>query len=449
MDRAIIYPGQIPASADILFLQRAAMISDGYLAQAVVGTGPVVDGLAATPAVGSLGVVVGPGSIFQTTVVDQNAFSSLAADADPVTKIGVNTEATTFPLTAPTTAGQSISYLLEAAFLEADGASAVIPYFNSANPAQPFSGPGGAGGAQLTRRYQSCQIQLRAGVAAPTGTQAVPAVDAGWAGLWVVTVNYGETSVQVGDIAVYPGAPFVGQKLPALNAALSALTAELAALAAKEASDYKTALAATAAVRPGTSVFLVTDDVPGVKSFTAPWTGAFKSTVTGGGAGAGGSTGTQAGGGGGAGGTSIGYVELTVGQVVQYVVGGPGLPGSDTGGDGGYGGTSSFGTFLGASGGGPGQGGQTGAAGGQGGAGTCAAGLPALLLFGGCGSDGSPGGTTYGGLGGAGYWGGGARGGTTDGALESGQTPGSGGGGGYYTEHGGGSGAPGIVVIEG
>ncbi len=442
MDRAIIYPGQIPASADVLFLQRAAMVADGYLAQAVVGSGPVVDGLAATPAVGSLGIVVGPGSIFQTTVVDQNAFSSLAADADPVVKIGVNTESTTFPLTAPTTAGQSISYLLEAAFLEADGASAVVPYYNSANPAQPFSGPGGAGGAQLTRRYQSCQLQLRAGVAAPTGTQATPAVDAGWSGLYVITVNYGESSVAVGDISVYPGAPFVGAKLPAINAALSALTAGLAALQAKEAKDI-------AAIRPGQSQFLVTDDQAGVKSWTAPWTGTYRVTVTGSGGGGGGSTSTQAGGGGGAGGTAISYITLTAGQVVPYVVGGAGLMGSDAGADGGYGSTSSFGSYLAASGGSPGQGGQNGASGGLGGAGTCAQGLTSLLLCGGCGSDGSPAANAYGGVGGASFWGGGARGSTVDGLLEYGQAAGSGGGGAYYSGHGGGYGAPGLVVVEG
>lgn len=438
MDRAIIYPGAIPASADILFMQRSAMIADGYLAAATVGSGPVVDGLAATPAVGSLGVVISSGSIFQSTVVDQNSFSSLSADSDPVVKIGVNAKATTFPLTAPTTAGQSISYLIEAAFLESDGASSVIPYYNSANPAQPFSGPGGAGGAQLTRRLQSVQLQLRQGVAANAGTQATPAIDAGWVGLYIITVNYGESGVQPGDIAILPGAPFIGLKLPALNAAVAALEASFSALAAKEA-----------AIRPGTSAFLVTDGSPGIKSFTAPWTGIYRITVTGAGGGGGGSTSSQAGGGGGAGGTAIAYVTLQAGQVVQYAVGAAGLMGSDAGANGGYGGSSSFGQFLAGSGGGPGQGGQNGTAGGQGGAGTCASTITALLLYGGCGSDGSPTADTYGGLGGASYWGGGARGGTADGVLENGPALGSGGGGAYYGAHGGGYGAPGIVVVEG
>ncbi|MGI4796790.1 MAG: glycine-rich domain-containing protein [Janthinobacterium lividum] len=450
MDRTIIYPGALPLETDLLSAQRSAMVAIGHLAQATVGSATVVSGLACTPASGSLGVVVGPGSIFQMTTTDQNAFSSLAANSDALVKMGINTTATTFGLTAPTVAGQTISYLLEAAFLELDDTNTVLPYYNASAPALPFSGPGGAGGSQPTRRRQTCQLQLKAGVAAATGTQALPATDAGWVGLYRVDVNYGATGIATTDISTVPGAPFVGPKLPAINASITALVAEMAAIQAKEASDYAAAQAATAAVRPGTSAFLVTDGTPGIKSFTASWTGAYRVTVVGGGGGGGGCTASQSGGGGGAGGAAISYVHLNAGQVIQYVVGAQGLMGSDSGGDGGYGGTSSFGSYLAASGGAPGAGGQDGSSGGQGGAGTCAQTQASVLLYGGCGSDGSPGASTYGGLGGASYLGGGARGATADGILENGQALGSGGGGGYGgTAHGGGYGASGCVIVEG
>ena len=434
MDRVIIYPGAIPLETDLLSAQRNIMIGLGYLAQATIGTVATVDGLVATPAAGSLGVVVGPGSIFQLATVDQSAFSSLSADPDPLVKIGINTEPVTFPLTAPAVAGQSASYLIEAAFIESDDSAVVVPYYNSANPAQPFSGPAGGGASQNTRRHQACQLQIKAGVAANTGTQALPAVDAGWVGLYSVTVNYGATSPV---IAVLPNAPFVGGKLPGLAAALAAETAR--------------AEAAEAALQAELGVYQIIGlaTTPGVYTWTAPRTQSYKITVTGGGGGSGGSSSTQAGGGGGAGGTSIAYVYLVAGQTVTFIVGGPGLAGSDTGGDGGSGGTSSFGIYISASGGYGGLGGQNGGTGGLGGAGTSAEDVAALCLFGGAGVDGSPGSLASGGIGGASFWGGGARGSTVDNIAESQAALGAGAGGAYYNEHGGGMGGAGLVMVEG
>ena len=64
MDRQIVYPGAIPLDTDLLHLQRHAMIAIGALAQAILGTNPVADGLACTPTVpASMQVVIGPGSL--------------------------------------------------------------------------------------------------------------------------------------------------------------------------------------------------------------------------------------------------------------------------------------------------------------------------------------------------------------------------------------------------
>lgn len=461
MDRVIVYPGAIPLETDLLSAQRNAMVGIGYIAQAAVGSG-VVDGLQCTPAVGSLGVNIAPGAVFALSPIDQNAFSSLPANANPVVKVGINTMVTAFTLTAPTTPGQSIAYLIEAAFLENPDTPLVLPYFNSANTSQPLSGPGGAGGAQNTRLTQRCSLQLKAGVAAPTGTQSLPAVDAGWLGLYQIVVNYGESAIIPGDITVLPGAPFVGAKLPALSASLAALRATVAALALKEGQDFaaiNTALseyeeaanAAIAAVRPGTSQQFIVDGVPGVKTFVAPWSGQFRIILTGGGGGGGGCTATQAGGGGGAGGSAEGFVALVAGQSYSYAVGDRGLYGPDDGSSGGAGGTSSFAGFLAASGGGGGQGGVTGgSAGGSPGIGVCQPGQTAYVAYGGWGSDGSPGACTYGGVGGASRWGGGARGATSDGTAEYGLAEGSGGGGAYGgVQHAGGAGAVGLVIVEG
>jgi hypothetical protein len=134
MDRNIVYPGSIPLDTDLLNTNRNAMVALGALISATLGQSTVVDGLAVTPTTpATLSIAVGPGSLTQLTNVDQNAYGSLAADtADPLVKMGVNLGTTTFTLAAPTTSGQSVTYLIEAAFQEADIDPVVLPYYNAA-----------------------------------------------------------------------------------------------------------------------------------------------------------------------------------------------------------------------------------------------------------------------------------------------------------------------------
>ena len=219
MDRSIVYPGSIPLDTDLLSVNRNAMIALGYLAQAVLGSGTIADGLACTPAVpASLTITVGPGSITQLSVIDALAYGSLAANpADPLVKMGVNTEPTSFTLATPSVAGQSVAYLIQASLQESDADPVVLPYYNASNPAQPFSGAGNAGTAQNTQRVQRAQLQLKAGAPAASGTQTLPPIDNGWVGLYAIGVGYGQTTVTAANIFVLPSAPFVAFKLPQLR----------------------------------------------------------------------------------------------------------------------------------------------------------------------------------------------------------------------------------------
>jgi hypothetical protein len=219
MDRNIVYPGSIPLDTDLLSVNRNTMIAVGFLAQAVLGANTVADGLACQPTnPASMKVVVGTGSITQIGPIDILAYGSIAADlADPVLKMGVNTAATTFNLTAPLSVGQSISYLIEAAFLEFDSNPVVLPYYNASNPAQAFSGPSNSGSPQNTLRTQRVQLQLKAGVPANTGSQVTPTSDSGWVGLYQIVVSFGQTQVTTSNITVVPTAPFLNWKLPGLR----------------------------------------------------------------------------------------------------------------------------------------------------------------------------------------------------------------------------------------
>jgi hypothetical protein len=219
MDRNIIYPGSIPLDTDLLSINRNTMIGLGFLIQAVLGTNTVADGLACQPtSPASMSVVIGPGSITQLGPVDGLAYGSIPADlTDLIIKMGINAESTTFVLTAPLSVGQSISYVVEAAFQEADGNPIVLPYYNASNPAQSFGGPSNSGAAQNTERTQRVQLQLKQGLPGNTGSQTAPAADSGWIGLYQITVSYGQSQITSANIIVIPTAPFLLWKLPSLR----------------------------------------------------------------------------------------------------------------------------------------------------------------------------------------------------------------------------------------
>jgi hypothetical protein len=309
MDRNIVYPGSIPQDTDILHPNRNAMVGIAALTAATLGTGVVVDGLACMPTVpASMTLNVGPGSITQLTSLDATAYGSLAADVgDQIVKTGINLQAVSFTFAAPASSGQSINYLIEAAFSEIDTDPVVLPYVNAANPSQAFSGPNNAGTAQNTQRVQRVQLQVKPGAAALSGTQATPPVDTGWAGLYVVTVNYGQSAITSSNIAVAAGAPFLPYKLPSLRPGFSSMQ-----------------------VFTSSGNFVVPNGVTTVRV-----------ELTGGG-GAGGYHATMPSGGGGAGGKVIGVISgLAGGQVIPVAVGAGGTAAGSPG-NGGYGGTTAF-----------------------------------------------------------------------------------------------------------
>lgn len=214
MDREIVYAGSIPLDTDILTAQKFAMIGIAWAVQAALGTSTLVSGLGCVPTgPASLQVVVNPGVIYTQGNTDGSTFGGLAADSHQIMKQGILADAATLSCPAPGTAGQSINYLIEAQFQEVDGTPVVLPYYNASNPATAWSGPNNTGTAQNTVRKASCAVQVKAGAAATTGSQVTPAADAGWTGLWVVTVANGQSTITAGNIAALAGAPFISETL--------------------------------------------------------------------------------------------------------------------------------------------------------------------------------------------------------------------------------------------
>jgi hypothetical protein len=466
------------SDADVLNGQKNAMLAIGAALQAILGSGPWFDGLACTPGSG-LNISLAPGSVFQQLVTDATGYGSLGTDAAYTTKGGLVRTTSSFACPAPTTAGQSINYLVEGQYQDVDGGSTLLPYYDSANPSIPYSGPANDGIPQTTVRQAVCALRIKAGSAAATGSQTTPAPDAGWSGLWAITVPYGATSITSGEIALYPGAPFITLKLPQIPPYLvnlvqsfngrggvvtlssSDVVAALGFTPANKAGDTftgpvsgptpasgdsSTKLATTAFINASLGSFRMVEALYGTVgaiTFTTPANivGAAFVIVTGGGGGSGGSTSTVGGAGGGAGGTVQTLLTLTSGQVVTGAVGAGGTAGA-SGAIGGAGGPSSFGAIT-ANGGGGGQGGPSFSAGGAPGYGSGGD----LIIQGGFGVDGMIGNNNSPwAIGGASFWGGGGRAGDAGGLP--GSAYGAGGGGTYGAAGAGAAGAPGVIVVR-
>jgi hypothetical protein len=407
---------ELPAEIDPADLYEDLMIALGYLAQTVLGTNVVVDGLPCAPtAPASLTVTIGPGSITQVSVVDALAYGSLPADmTDPLVKMGINLATTPFTLASPATSGQSVNYLIQAALQESDTNPVVLPYYNAANPAQPYSGPTNSGIAQNTRRIQRVQLQLKAGAPANTGSQATAPVDNGWVGLYVVTVSYGQTVIGAAGITQLATAPFLNWKLPAL--------------------------------RPGFATGVQTFLISG--SFTVPFgVTQVEVEVWGGGSGTFASVNSIASGGGSGGGYARKRVTgLITGQTISVVVGGGGAAGISGGSAPTAGGSSSFGPYVSATGGSLNP--LANVANPQNGATPSGIGVAGDVNF--AGSAGQAGILNQGGLGGGAPMGGCQNSGTwgLTGAFPGGGASGAGTGANNTTSYNGGAGSPGLVVAR-
>lgn len=211
IDRNLVYDSSIPLSTDILSTNKNAMLGLGYALQDILGSATQAAGLACAPTgPATMQVQVGPGRIYSLQNIDNTAYADIAADTThQVVKQGISLNNVLLSCPAPTTTGFSINYLIEASFSEVDGQNIVLNYYNSVNPAVPFSGVENNGIPQPTVRQGLITLTAKAGIPATTGTQITPAADSGFIGLYVVTVAFGASTIVSGNIAQVPGAPFI------------------------------------------------------------------------------------------------------------------------------------------------------------------------------------------------------------------------------------------------
>jgi hypothetical protein len=409
MDRQIVYPGSIPLDTDLLNLQRNTMAALGSLAQIVLGTQPLVDGLACAPLTEGVAVVVGPGTITAQLAMDNTSFGSLPADSTLAVKTATNPENTIVQLGTWPDQSMVLCWLIQAAVQEFDDTPVALPYWNAADPTVPFSGPGNSGVGQNTRRVARVVLSAKSSGPLPTGTFAPPTADPGWIGLYGVTTSASKVVVAAEDIHPIIDTPVVPFRLPDLAPGFSR----------QQIFGQSTNWQVPRAVRR------------------------IRVRAVGGGGGGGGGTASFGGGGGGAGGYAESIIAVQPGQVFSITIGSSGTPAGPNS-TGGAGGTTKFGDFVAATGGSGGASANPDSHGGAGGAGTSGT----LLLLGGMGGDGPMVGAVPAGNGGSSAFGGGGRGANGGGQPADGRAPGSGAGGGYGANASGGIGASGLIIVE-
>lgn len=208
MDRNTNYSGQVPLETDLLKTNQFAMTAIAKLSAAILGMSTVTNGFVVSQSVvPAMSVLIQPGEIYSAQNLESTAYNSLPADlAHIVLKQGIALNSTTLAIAAPTTAGYSISYLVQATYQDSDTGSTVLPYYNASNPSVAFSGPNNSGAAQPTTRAGTVSLNAKAGIAATTGSQTAPSPDSGYIGLYVVVVAYGAASVVNANISAYIGA---------------------------------------------------------------------------------------------------------------------------------------------------------------------------------------------------------------------------------------------------
>lgn len=217
-DRVISYAGALPRVEDFLSVSKYAMVGIGAVAEAILGQGTQVAGLEVTAVPNSavsgsaFAINVGRGFIFSYQETDPTAYGVLGTDTGTnVLKTGILSSGINMGLSnvAPASAGYSTNYLISAAFVEQDINEAVLPYYNAANPTQPFSGPANNSAAQVTARQDTIVLQATGGTPAPTGSQLSPSTPAGYVPLYIVTIHNGDTATVNGQISIAPDAPFI------------------------------------------------------------------------------------------------------------------------------------------------------------------------------------------------------------------------------------------------
>lgn len=218
MIRRIPYANQLAISDEYINDQQAAMIDLSTAIAGILGPTTEVDGFNCTPtSPPSMSVNLAPVTLYSNQNINSTDYGTpptyIPADTThQILKHAYVLDQTVLTFVAPTTASFSRNDLIQISFSETDGNNLNLPFWNGIDPAtgQPYPPffqnlP--------SQRIDSVVIQVKPGTPAPTGIQVTPTPDAGFTGCWVITTTTGVPTITSGNIAMYPNAPFIIDKL--------------------------------------------------------------------------------------------------------------------------------------------------------------------------------------------------------------------------------------------
>ncbi|MFS8368498.1 hypothetical protein ACJRO0_13560 [Acetobacter oryzifermentans] len=204
MQRRIVYQGQIPLDADLLWGERNLKTALGQALNLLYGDFSTVSaafGFAVTPSASALTIAVGSGVVASSGAIDETAFGGNGGgiSADTSAQFVVYGCAGG---TVALTAGQTAT--LYAVCSEVDADETVLPFYNADNPSQTQAGPGNAGTPLPVTRLAQVELVLASEApTVPSGGAVVP--------LYTVTVPTGATTAAVATVraltAFYPTIP--------------------------------------------------------------------------------------------------------------------------------------------------------------------------------------------------------------------------------------------------
>lgn len=216
--RKLVYPGETLYDTDVLLGEFYKMMDVSWLAQSVLGNGlssPILfSGLACTP-VSGLTVNVAPGAMYESAVADSTTFGGLggglpADTADTIFKQYLSLASTAtnnFTLTNNLTVGQYVYYMIEAQAVTSDVNPQPRQYFNISNPASPITN------TEPETRQDYINFRLVEGTPSSSNPPPVPTPDAGYTGLYLILLTYGQVTIVTGNISPYPGTVFITESL--------------------------------------------------------------------------------------------------------------------------------------------------------------------------------------------------------------------------------------------
>ena len=215
MDRRYTYSGEIPRTEDFAAAQTYALVGLARLAEDLLfstldpndkDTSRTLFAGFKPGFPGALVLTLGVGRVYDVATVDPTEFGDLGTDSRLIVK-AYHMDADVLNFAALPGGGHPRIDLVQVRVYQDDTDPGVLLYWNSANPDQPLSGPGGSNVAENLNRKEIAEVSIKVGTA--SASPVTPDPDDGWLPLYRVARTAVQTDIVLGNVTVDPAATFL------------------------------------------------------------------------------------------------------------------------------------------------------------------------------------------------------------------------------------------------